>query len=170
FSVDRIPDSSRTPVCRSQLDASPATRLNIHILFSFLGLPVSVRYAHFHHRTGYTPLPSDVFTIATSQLPISGNIGNLTEGRLTTVGNKGTFAVSVGGNALQLSDFKLTAPGIEDLDEDLLGDDWEREHFWDTTSSGALDDPDGDRISNLFEYALGTDPNTPGTLPFSISM
>jgi len=118
----------------------------------------------------YLPLPSDVFTIATSQLPITGTIGNLTNGRLATVANKGSFAVNIVGNSLQLSDFQIEIPDIEDLDLDLLDDDWERTHFGGIQSQGALDDPDGDGISNLFEFALGTDPKAPGTLPFGITI
>jgi len=118
----------------------------------------------------FIPSSADVFTIASSQLGISGTIGNLTEGRITTAGNKGTFAVSVLGTSLQLSDFQPTISEIQDLDNDLLGDDWERANFGDTESQGALDDPDKDGFVNLIEYALGTDPNASNPESFTIAV
>jgi 3-keto-disaccharide hydrolase len=50
-----------------------------------------------------------------------------------------------------------TAP-VTDADEDGLPDAWERAR-WATVRHAAAEDPDGDGLSNLVEYALGLDPN-----------
>ncbi len=46
---------------------------------------------------------------------------------------------------------------------------WRQTYFATTVASGSAsdtDDPDGDRQPNLVEYALGTDPVDPGSMPF----
>lgn len=47
---------------------------------------------------------------------------------------------------------------------------WKVSHFravdrWNSEIAGDLADPDGDGVSNLLERALGTDPNSPSTIP-----
>jgi hypothetical protein len=51
---------------------------------------------------------------------------------------------------------RVVAP--TDTDGDRLPDDWEMAHF-DQLGHGPLDDSDGDRHSNLFELAAGSDPS-----------
>lgn len=50
-----------------------------------------------------------------------------------------------------------------DDDDDGLPDDWENEHFNDTTSQNGTGDPDGDGLNNTSEFELGTDPNEADT-------
>jgi hypothetical protein len=45
-----------------------------------------------------------------------------------------------------------------DGDHDLMGDGWERNNQLDPTRDDSEDDPDGDNLTNLDEYHLGTDP------------
>src|SRR4051794_354631 len=57
----------------------------------------------------------------------------------------------------------LAAPGgaqaaPRDRDHDGLPDKWERQHHLSTTRPSAKGDPDHDRLSNLREYRLGTNP------------
>ncbi|UCH88779.1 MAG: right-handed parallel beta-helix repeat-containing protein [Thermoplasmata archaeon] len=49
-----------------------------------------------------------------------------------------------------------------DLDEDNLPDDWERQYFG-NLSADPDDDPDRDTLTNQEEYELDTDPNNPDT-------
>ncbi len=49
-----------------------------------------------------------------------------------------------------------------DTDGDGLSDSWERGHFGDL-SQGAMDDPDGDELSNVLEQQYGTDPRDSDT-------
>ncbi len=55
-----------------------------------------------------------------------------------------------------------------DADGDELPDDWEL-GWWPSLSQGALDDSDGDGLTNLYEYRYNTDPanstQTPTTVP-----
>ena len=51
---------------------------------------------------------------------------------------------------------------VADTDRDWLGDDWEIDHFG-SLSHNPGDDADGDGLSNLEEYWLGTDPLNPDT-------
>jgi len=51
---------------------------------------------------------------------------------------------------------------VDDVDDDGLGDAWELSYFGDL-SQGADADSDNDGLSNLEEFALGTDPTNPDT-------
>ena len=52
-------------------------------------------------------------------------------------------------------------PASPDSDGDGLLDSWERTHFSNSlTSNGATNDPDGDGIANIMEYALGSSPRS----------
>jgi hypothetical protein len=46
-----------------------------------------------------------------------------------------------------------------DDDHDGMGDRWEEDNGLDPTRDDSLEDPDGDGVTNLMEYRLGTDPN-----------
>ena len=51
-------------------------------------------------------------------------------------------------------------PGLwRDDDRDGMGDSWEREYGLDPTIDDGSEDLDGDGVSNLDEYRLGTDPS-----------
>ncbi|MBI3879744.1 MAG: hypothetical protein HY301_06730 [Verrucomicrobia bacterium] len=53
----------------------------------------------------------------------------------------------------------------DDEDADGLPDAWEILHFGNTTSQNGAGDPDGDGLTNLQEYLLGTDPLVPNPPP-----
>jgi hypothetical protein len=79
-----------------------------------------------------------------------------------------TLAVSLRVSKV-LSGFTIdtTEPPPEDSDNDDLHDLWERLYFGSVFASGPNDDPDGDGLSNFFEFATGTDPtvaNAPATV------
>ncbi len=63
------------------------------------------------------------------------------------------------GQAMDGTDFHLP----DDDDHDGMGDAWERANGLDTSRDDSAEDLDGDGFSNLEEYLLGTDPNSPGT-------
>ena len=48
-----------------------------------------------------------------------------------------------------------------DFDHDRMGDAWELENGLDPGRDDGAEDLDGDGFSNLDEYLLGTDPNSP---------
>ncbi|HEY5747337.1 MAG TPA: LamG-like jellyroll fold domain-containing protein, partial [Chryseolinea sp.] len=48
--------------------------------------------------------------------------------------------------------------GVVDRDHDGLNDQWEIDHFG-TINYSELDDPDGDHLTNIYEYVLRTDPS-----------
>jgi len=52
----------------------------------------------------------------------------------------------------------ITEPVTVDGDSDGLPDSWETEHGLDLASDDSGVDPDGDNLTNLQEYKLGTDP------------
>lgn len=64
------------------------------------------------------------------------------------------------------------APVAPDTDNDGLLDSWERTHFNNAITAGALDDPDRDGLVNLLEFALGTPPNNPArtTQPVTVRL
>ncbi len=65
----------------------------------------------------------------------------------------GTFTIAL--------DLTATVSDLLDTDNDGLPDWWETLHFGGPTAANPNDDPDGDGLTNLQEYILGTDPNTP---------
>jgi hypothetical protein len=73
--------------------------------------------------------------------------------------------------ALELAHVESYTPTADDLDDDYLPDDWEFQHGLSTTDNGSIDplrqgergDFDGDGLTNLEEYLLGTDPTNSDT-------
>lgn len=55
-----------------------------------------------------------------------------------------------------------------DLDGNGLDDDWEREHFLQTSGTDPDGDPDGDGLSNVYEFIVGSDPHLMSR-PFTIN-
>ena len=55
-------------------------------------------------------LPSDTFTIVTSNQAIAGAFSNFTGGRVATTDGIGNFAVNVSGNNVILSGFAVPEP------------------------------------------------------------
>jgi hypothetical protein len=64
-------------------------------------------------------------------------------------------AIDINGNAGDAAPINVAS--AEDLDADGLPDAWERKYFG-GEQAAATDDPDGDGLSNLQEYQMGTDP------------
>ncbi len=62
-----------------------------------------------------------------------------------------------------------TDPTPEDSDNDGLHDLWERLYFGTVFTSGLNDDPDGDGLSNFYEFATGTNP-TVANAPASVEL
>ncbi len=58
---------------------------------------------------------------------------------------------------VEFRNLRAVTAAVTDADEDGLPDSWERAR-WDTVRQGAADDPDKDGLSNLMEFALGTNP------------
>ena len=66
--------------------------------------------------------------------------------------------VQLAGGQAMTADFELP----DDDDHDAMGDAWERAHGLDASRDDAAEDLDGDGFSNLDEYLLGSDPDSPG--------
>lgn len=99
-----------------------------------------------------TILPTDVFTVATSDSPITGTISNLVNGRIIAADGYSSFAVELtnGGNDLVLTDYQA-AP--------LTFLSWQAsQNFLNAGDALHSSDPDHDGLSNLLEYALGRNP------------
>ncbi len=79
----------------------------------------------------------------------------------------GVIDLMGGGNTLALANGKLTvsAHGWIDNDQDRLPDPWEALHDLGLLSDDRAGDPDRDGLSNLVEYALGSDPHQPAPVP-----
>lgn len=58
-----------------------------------------------------------------------------------------------------------TSPLTADTDADGMPDQWEVTHGLSAVTSNALNDDDGDRFPNIFEYAHGSDPSNAGSTP-----
>ena len=108
---------------------------------------------------GFTPSPSDVFTIAQCA-GSSGSFANVASGtRLKTTDNLGSFVVTYGSSNLQLNNYQST-----DLDGDGIDDAWAIQYFGGSplpNGSGPnqkFGDKDGDGISNYGEFVAGTNP------------
>jgi hypothetical protein len=57
----------------------------------------------------------------------------------------------------------MDGDGVADIDADGLPDNWEMTHFGNLNQTGT-DDPDGDGITNLWEYRLGLNPTVYNSL------
>ena len=113
---------------------------------------------------GFTPQPSDTFTVLTSNVALTGTIQNLSAGRVSTANGRGSFALTFinGGTAIQLSDYQ-SVPAEQA---------WKNTYFTpaqqaDPDISGDAADPDLDGLNNLVEFSLNSNPMS-GTVPASL--
>lgn len=105
---------------------------------------------------GFQPQQSDVFDVVIAQGGVSAVIAGT---RLDVLGSYGSFEIQlVGGNTLRLHDFQM-APATYDRWKQRFG----------LTGAGAepTADFDNDGLSNLLEYAMGTDPTQSSYAPIS---
>jgi T5SS/PEP-CTERM-associated repeat protein len=106
--------------------------------------------------SGYVPHPTNVYFVVHHPLS-TGVFDNVADGRVLTTDNLGSFQVLYG---LRLTDYRS-----EDADGDRIQDSWAVRHFGSSplppgTGIGARDgDDDGDGLSNIQEFQLGTDPH-----------
>jgi hypothetical protein len=107
----------------------------------------------------YVPNPTNIYIIARYSAA-SGGFQNITTGRVLTADNLGSFAVQSSTTELHLTDYRT-----EDADGDGIQDSWAVRLFGHTplpagSGVGARDgDDDGDGLSNIREFRLGTDPH-----------
>ncbi len=104
---------------------------------------------------GFTPAPGNTFNILTAAGTVSGAFSNVVSGaRLHDADGSGSFLVTVNSGGVTLSSYLGPASNFSS---------WQNGHFTpqqlnDPTISGPNQDPDGDGVSNLLEYALNGDP------------
>ena len=98
---------------------------------------------------------NDVWIILSSGVTGSGN-GTVNYLVAMNSGPARTGTMTIAGLTFTLNQ------GAFDSDGDSLPDDWEMANF-NNLIQGASGDPDGDSLTNLQEYQLGTNPNNPDT-------
>ncbi len=107
--------------------------------------------------------------VAHNLYPLGGGGESARTGRAGQSGS-GWIATSVAnrrgvGNSLRMYALSemITVEHPPDDDDDGLPNWWEEKHFGDPTGANADEDVDGDGLTNLEEFLLGTDPNKPDT-------
>ena len=107
--------------------------------------------------------------VAHNLYPLGGGGESARTGRAGQSGS-GWIATSVAnrrgvGNSLRMYALSemITVEHPPDDDDDGLPNWWEEKHFGDPTGANADEDVDGDGLTNLEEFILGTDPNNPDT-------
>lgn len=79
--------------------------------------------------------------------------------------NLSTYDLAQEANRTALKALLLTVAELEDADGDNLSDFWEEAMFGGDDSPGPTGNTDGDRSSNLMEYAHGSHAGDPGSQP-----
>lgn len=93
---------------------------------------------------------ADEFAIVTSEHPLNGLFSNVVSGeRLVTSDGRGSFIVTYTGQQVVLSGFEVIPETFSS---------WLSRYEIPTGQDGALDDPNGDGITNLEAYARGISP------------
>lgn len=114
------------------------------------------------------PQDSHTFTWVSDWDGELGDQIDLTDIELSTGIHEITFTVEDATGAKDIETITITVGG-EDTDRDMLPDDWEEKHFDGVEYYNAEDDPDNDRLTNLEEYNLKSDPMDPDSpVPQSI--
>ena len=82
----------------------------------------------------------------------------------------GVIDLAGGANTLTQTNGKLTVNsfGFVDNNADGIPDNWEAAHGLSLLENNQLGDADGDGLSNLLEYAFGTDPNVANANPHTV--